>query len=602
MKKIKFFFFFIIFLINNNFVKTQITKCIYVNDVNNQTYDLNPLIKNTDFYSKGFKTFGIGADTTFYFSFCRVTVDPCKQRACQDNNNAGNLNVEEIVTFNDTGIVMTTHYKTNNLGGTNCLAASPSGYRNTYIKLSCDPNEEFKIISMKENGYCVYEVEASSKYLCRTCPFDCSNHGLCGPHDGICQCDTQTNGDFCQNSKLFIGSSDSAPEETGGVINIYGYFGQITSNAKVLIGDQECKNPIVYRGGTFDTIQCTIGPGKGTKDILFTDRDLKVLGVNAFRYTPKAYECLKNCSKQGVCDTTTGICKCSEGFAGPDCLSTGSNSTTGVGGDGSSSIGNSNTTFTINIHSLVEFKFDGNVHKEHILYNKWKQISTTNTTNSIITTFNQIIPNTGCVVEYSVEQVLNHPKDYFFANQNFTLDPNSLKVTVSIHSYKYNSTLNSLQLRILSLIGDEEDSNVKCKQETDFDTDGINSLHSSNYITISRENKIFYGRFLSSMLSDLRVTYMSTQIVSKDQDSLLIGLNMPHCINECIIDPDFSLLVSSKSNDRECESKREWFLPVVIIAPTVGAALIVIISAVIYKRYRTNLKIAAAALKLNNLN
>ncbi|KAN0007201.1 hypothetical protein ACTFIU_000395 [Dictyostelium citrinum] len=627
MKNTLFFIFIIFFIIKLS--KSSDDFCIYNNNAYGGVYNLTKILQPANSpYSKAF-TNSLGSTSTLSFNFCNIPVSVCGgERACVDSSKAGSLAVNESVSYGVNQLNI--GYVTQKLSFTDCLAGG--NYRHTNFLFACDPNTDFTIKSIQEAPACTYSTSIGSRFICRECLYNCSNHGSCDVFTGNCSCDSQTQGFGCESSKLFISSSDSAPEETGGLINIYGYFGNITSDAQIMIGDKLCKNPISLPPNVWNTIQCTIEAGSGVKNITFQDNALSTIGIDVFKYTPKIYQCLNDCSgNQGKCDTSTGICECSKGYSGLDCsaqLNSNNNTQTSVN-NGSSIISNENISYSINIYSLVEFDINGILLNEFILYNNWKLINnsnnnnnttTTTTTpsitkspesNKIITNYNQIISEKNCTIQYTIEEIKDQPVRYSFAGTDFRVDPNSIKITVSISNYKYQSGLNFLQLRILSDVNGNQTQFDSCGNvignETEIGTNGLNGGLSSNIITISKDSKIFYGRFLTNMLSDNRISYLSTSIIYKNSSSLMIGLNMPHCINQCLIDPDFSVLVSPPrpSDNGECgesNSSRKWFLYVVIIVPIVGSALIVILSSIIYKRYRTNIKIAAAALKPAKLN
>ncbi|KAN0036085.1 hypothetical protein ACTA71_005385 [Dictyostelium dimigraforme] len=134
-------------------------------------------------------------------------------------------------------------------------------------------------------------------------------------------------------------------------------------------------------------------------------------------------------------------------------------------------------------------------------------------------------------------------------------------------------------------------SEIQTNDKNDCNNDQIeinsttNQDNILNYITIKKDAKVLNGRFLDRIESDSKSTFMQTVLISKSNDSIMVGMNLPHCTKKCLLDPDFSVLISPEFID-ECgnNKKDSWFLPVVVVVPIIGFTLIVAVAFIIYKR------------------
>ncbi|KAN0036010.1 hypothetical protein ACTA71_005308 [Dictyostelium dimigraforme] len=453
--------------------------------------------------------------------------------------------------------------------------------------ITCDigPGEGIKDVTITD-GDLSNTFKELFQYTYLSCP-NCSKlHGTCNVYTGDCICDSKTSGSNCSTSRIYINSIDSTTVN-GGTTILNGYFGnsKITTtinNPSIKIGDLQCNN-IIKSNET--TIKCDIGPGEGIKDVILIDDDLSFIGKQLFQYTKIILSCPNNCTSpsNGLCNTATGVCSCFNGFTGITCNSK-ENSNTDIPSSksninettGEATISNDNSRYIINVYSLVEFNHVGSIINEIELLNQWKSSSIikNDDDNNNISIFLQNVLNGSCIIEYSIEQVIGKNKDYSFAGINYSLPPGSLKLTIAVHNYTYQSTLNSIQLRINSSINNNEQSDCNSK-ELDINTDFKND-QSLNYLIISKDSKTFFGRFINKVISDGRETFMSTSIINQENGSIHIGLNLPHCTKTCLIDPDFSLLVDTdfKTTCENGDSKRKWILPISIAIPIIVTSFI----------------------------
>ncbi|KAM9983377.1 hypothetical protein ACTFIY_000097 [Dictyostelium cf. discoideum] len=442
----------------------------------------------------------------------------------------------------------------------------------------------------------------------KNCKNDCNGvNGICNLFSGNCICNEyQWLGEDCSIPYHYISSVDVPTTTPNGISSFSGNFGDTHTNLSITIGNLPC-DPI-YLIST-NIITCIEPIGSGTKLAIITQN-----GVNAsiiYNYYQANKPCPSNCSNHGTCNNQTGECKCNSSYKGFDCsilIDNGSGSggpptnSTVNENTGGTDISNQDTQFKIYFKSLVEVDFNGNPIIEYKLLDNWKSIKTNDKFKYKLT---QKLNNTQCEVISNIEEIQQiDGKQFTFANLNFKLDQGSIKFSLNIVNYTYQNNLNTLRLDLISSVEQINYKDNECNEkETLIDpnnNDNNNNLSSFNYIKISKNNKILNGRFINKVVSDGKVTFLSTTI-KNDSNSITISLNLPHCTNECIIDPDFSLLVDMKSYE-SCsnENKREaWFLPVVIVIPTISLALLVILVFIIYKR-STVLKIKIHKLKRIN--
>ncbi|KAN0025349.1 hypothetical protein ACTFIU_003610 [Dictyostelium citrinum] len=449
------------------------------------------------------------------------------------------------------------------------------------------------------------------------CPNDCTDddHGICNLYTGGCVCFSDFIGDDCSHPNFFI-TSVQPSTTNGGEAVFFGSFSQTTTfeNTSLTIGALDC--PITFN--SLDTIKCNAPPGNGIKTVMLKQNNKEFTGVGIYKYIDISIPCPNKCSNNGLCNSTTGICKCNNGYTLFDCsalINTDNGNNPGGGtnttidpGTGSTNITSSQTHFQIYLKSLIEVDINNNQIKSYSLLKNWifnkteneiepnkyilkQQLINNNSTNS-----------NGCMVTSTIEEIKDkNGKEFTFAGTSFIVSSGSIKFTISISNYTYQNNLNTLKLELISSV-DKIDTIDNCNsKDTEIDTSNVNDISTFNYIKISKNNKIFSGRFINKVMSDGRSTFFTTT-TRNDSNSIIVTLNLPHCINECLIDPDFSVLVSNDFKS-ECDddSSRKWFLPVVVVVPVVGVAFIIIILFIIYKKSLT-FKIMIHATKLKKLN
>ncbi|KAN0036071.1 hypothetical protein ACTA71_005371 [Dictyostelium dimigraforme] len=584
-------------------------------------FTLNPSVINTilnctnnynDCNGNGYCLSDIGkckCDSNYQGDDCSLPYIECLPNDCNYGGVCNNITGECQCDSNHQGNACELPFK-------ECLPNDCNGNgicKNTTGECQCDSNHQGS--------------DCSIPYV-ECLPNDCNNGGVCTNTTGKCQCDSNHQGNSCElpfkeclnqcnnnlgkcnnqtgictcpiNPHAWSGIDCSIPLHTisgvspsntnGGIASIYGWFGNIHTGKQVFIGNQEC-TPIYNITET--EIICNSPAGTGLKSISVIQNSINVTSKDIYQYYSNDKQCPNHCTStlNGICNSTTGYCNCIGRWSGYDCSlysNTGggnnndsASNTTIDSNTGGTNINNQQTNYEILITKLIEIDFNGNSINEYSLQNKWTIISS----NRTIYTFIQPIQNNQCNITYTIEEI-NNDRDVSFAGIDFKLTSGSVKMTVSVENYQYSSNLNTLQLQMKSSV-----SEIQTNDKNDCNNDQIeinstpNQDNTLNYIAIKKDAKVLNGRFLDRIESDGKSTFMQTVLISKSNDSITVGMNLPHCTKKCLLDPDFSVLISSEFVDECSDDKREsWFLPVVIAVPVGCTAAIVGAAIIVYKK------------------
>ncbi|KAN0008745.1 hypothetical protein ACTFIU_009474 [Dictyostelium citrinum] len=531
----------------------------------------------------------------------------------------------------------------------------------SYLKIGDRPSEQILIDTSVSfnNIYCSNNCSGIGlgicnmrENICVKCPSDCSNHGICNIFTNKCTCNNGFVGDDCSgiacnpsdcngngicdtsigkcNCNIDWASSDCnttnhyvssiiSTSTSGGLVTLLGMFGDTHNNPSIKIGDLNCLPLFTINS---KMIQCEIGAGVGYKSVQVTQNGITWIGNEQFKYYDTILSCPSQCSSHGICNTSTGNCKCNSNWSGIDCAieikldSPPSNSTIDTD-TGNSVLKNGETKYSILITSINEIDFNGNSIKEISLENNWifdsnksnenfyyfiQYLNNSNNNNINNNNNSNEINNDRTIIISTIEEV-KQSKQFSFADINFNVESGSIKFTTTIKNWKYSSVLNTLELRMNTTVDQNDDCN-------DDDTNiaiNNNNADKLNYMTISKNGKVLYGRFLEKVLSDSRPSYVQNRIIEKNENSILVGLNLPHCVDSCIVDPDFSVLVnsdfSSNCNNSNNNNRKKWLIPVAVVVPVVGLSILVMIFYVLYRKNSTLIKVhLLSKIKLKNMN
>ncbi|KAM9971448.1 hypothetical protein ACTFIW_011426 [Dictyostelium discoideum] len=356
-----------------------------------------------------------------------------------------------------------------------------------------------------------------------------------------------------------------------------------SSNLLINYGNFSVFPNLTNFSGTFTSIRSNFSialPSYSGKiyDITFNQNDIVYQLRNGYSYLEIFKNCPNNCtnSNQGNCNTSNG-----------EFLKRNNNTGGNNGGNpsidpstGGTNITDNQVNFQIYFKNLFEIDFNGNIVNQYSLRSNWTLNKTKDSQANNIYKLTQIIQQS-CEIVTLIEEI-STSKQYSFAGSTFTLDAGSIKLTISISNYIYNSSLNTLQLQLISSVDNEsEESDCDIKQVSTNET----NTSSFKYIKISKDNRVLQGRFINQILSDGRPTYLSIDI-NNNGNSVIATLNLPHFVNQSIIDPDFSVLLETDFKS-ECDTKnsRKWLIPVAVAVPIVGLCSIGVIVYFLYRKH-----------------
>ncbi|KAN0040815.1 hypothetical protein ACTFIV_003351 [Dictyostelium citrinum] len=474
------------------------------------------------------------------------------------------------------------------------------------IKILVPPGEGFKNVTITD-GISSYVPPILFEYINVPCLYNCSQpHGQCNSFEGVCTCDSQTNGTGCENNRINLDSIDPT-DENGGTTYLYGYFGNTTSNLFILVGDSKCNN-IQQINETL--IQCEVVPGTGFKDVLLQDRDLIVKIEKLFQYfvpitTNSPKQCLNDCGgpNQGTCLAPSG-CSCISPWIGNDCMSklvvipqpstNYSDPSTEIPILDTSNNENNERKLFYSLISIVKLRELDFSSKEitSFIFREWEF----NKVNSETSRYKANITNFGQTTNITVTlQWFNNESTIEFGNQVIKMNPSSIKYTIEISEYKFTSKLNQLQLIMKASISVNKTDEICSDKEFGETSNGDDS----NYLKVQVDNHSLYGRFIKRALIDsiprsvdnVQLDSSMNTINSAYQSQSFIGISVPFFKKQIIIDPDFSLLVGSpsKSENSICTSNNSnSFSKIKIAAIVIGGFLGIstISTIIIYSYYK----------------
>ncbi|KAK5579501.1 hypothetical protein RB653_009184 [Dictyostelium firmibasis] len=260
----------------------------------------------------------------------------------------------------------------------------------------------------------------------------------------------------------------------------------------------------------------------------------------------------------------------------------------------------------VSLVSLRELNFNNEEVKNHI-FDQWIYTPINQFKNQYFTKISST--NITVTLEW-----FNQTTSIEFANQNLTMNPSTIKYTIEITNYPFVNKLNQLQLVMSASL--TLNSNDICSSNQFGNT---STGDDSNYLKIQIENHSLYGRFIKRAIIDNIVKSVdnvlldsSLNVIDSSSSSLqsFIGITIPYYTKSIIVDPDFSVLIDSKSasdnNDSVCTKNKSGLTTsqlAGIIIGSVGFSAVVIVSSVYFvvKKKRDRVLMNSIKNKVNKM-
>ncbi|EGC31043.1 hypothetical protein DICPUDRAFT_40548 [Dictyostelium purpureum] len=191
------------------------------------------------------------------------------------------------------------------------------------------------------------------------------------------------------------------------------------------------------------------------------------------------------------------------------------------------------------------------------------------------------------------------------------MNPSSVKYTIEIIDYPFQSILNSLEI-VMSASFKSNDKTDGCSSKEFGDTNGWDN---SNYLKIQVNDHSLYARFIKrGVINGRSIVTVSNSILDDSfktvqdpsQATSFIAISIPYFSSNATIDPDFSILLDqSKSSSSVCKSSKLSSTQIAgIIIGAVGFVAVVAICITVYiikkKQYQKEMKNMQNKLKTIN--
>ncbi|KAM9954037.1 hypothetical protein ACTFIR_009155 [Dictyostelium discoideum] len=412
-------------------------------------------------------------------------------------------------------------------------------------------------------------------------------------------------------NKFYLNESNSIDSispisSEGSFITIIGkHFGFKPTISIIDNFNSQVKNSIVFSSNVLVIIE--VIPFNSERLFITVKDEIKKVESNTIKVTvsplnysssstskPNDVKCLNNCGglNRGVCIENVG-CRCISPYSGFDCLSKTlktpqplMNTTSPdyiniflVGGNGTTLL---NTMVSIvAIHEMNLNNSFENIH--YFKENDW--ISTTISSTKVIYNTkikkgaNQV-SNITVVAEWFEKET-----QITFAGENFTINPSSLKYTISIDHYPFSLPLNTLELMFKSSVETSKTNDI-CSSEQ------FRLNDNSNYLELQVGEFSLLSKYLKRVIIDNEIVHtISNKLITDfDHNEKLSGtapskklsfvaIQIPSYKSKIEIDPDFSVLLnsnpaSSNSDNSICTSSSSSSLSMPIIAVIIVGSVI----------------------------
>ncbi|KYR02359.1 EGF-like domain-containing protein [Tieghemostelium lacteum] len=332
----------------------------------------------------------------------------------------------------------------------------------------------------------------------------------------------------------------------------------------------------------------------------------------------------------GKCNSI-GLCECIIPWSGADCLSQIivipqppiiNNTSPGT-------INDFNTTLPdgepvqlrtlISVVSLQELAIDGSIVNE-IPFIQWVYTNTTSVNNTSIQeyTYTSSFSYNSQTTQVEVQvQYYQNLTTILFANQKLEMLPQTLKYRIQLSPYAFKLRTNTLQLVMSASIQSSSESLNTCSYQETGETTG-----NTDYFKLQIDTHSLYGRFIKRAIIDNRIQSVSNTILNQTSENTgslsqsLIGIHIPNYLSSVIIDPDFSILLDTKTtssiesdqvicnaqSENSTKLSKSQLAGIIIGAVGFFIVSIIVIIYFIYKRKENSILLANFNNKIQNSN
>ncbi|KAM9986053.1 hypothetical protein ACTFIZ_004334 [Dictyostelium cf. discoideum] len=182
------------------------------------------------------------------------------------------------------------------IGNNDCIVKSA-----TFYQIVCDINYPIADDGNKPFTVMVEDKSTTTYFNLIGTPIPCNNptcnsNGICNDHTGVCECFKEWTNEDCLIPVHNVTNSTKVPMETGGVVILYGWFGDINRDVSVSFNGV---SSIIYSFNS-TSISATIGKGFGFVSTTVTQNGITWSGlINPYLQ-----------SENGNCNETTKQCTC----------------------------------------------------------------------------------------------------------------------------------------------------------------------------------------------------------------------------------------------------------------------------------------------------
>ncbi|EFA79595.1 hypothetical protein PPL_07454 [Heterostelium album PN500] len=389
----------------------------------------------------------------------------------------------------------------------------------------------------------------------------------------------------------------------GGTLGLFGrYFGsKSVFNAMIDYKDGAGfkSTPIDFYSGVFLNLSTLTFPKSIDVKVSTGGLDSNILTIVASDYippaptttpnvttTPNTKTCPGNpiCNNKGKCNLQTLECECIPKWYGPSCASEiiiiptptpqpqPTSETTYV-------YDSKNITSVVEVIAVRELDDIYNVVNEYQISN-WTLTIADPKLITIPTYYYQTqLGNTSTTLNVTIEFFSNQTERQF-GGQNISISPSSIKFSISIGRYQFQSKTNYLQVVMGATI---QGSDGSCSSKS------IGSGNDNNvrWIKMNIDKTSLYGRFITYGIIDGNVELIQNMLIEDEETdssqtrTTKVGITIPNFDDSVLLDPDFSNLidVNNDSNENEiCKSKKklsDGAIAGIVVGGVVAVAIVI---------------------------